>query len=287
MTDQSAVSDPAVADRVAAELERYQRGSVRRWRRDALHSVDRAIALTEGWLERHTDGRVRLTADGRLKVWAWQERQRQPRLDMIRAAMALAEADRQAAVNRRRPRAKRVEDIDPATPETRAHVRALRRMGGSTIAELSRAGSLTFPQTRAWLEIQGTYTAIGGTVGMRTASLETRIDVSRFGRHDTVSAAWIDRSDAYSQWRRTLKRRRIARPPQRPSRRKKDPRQQTRRKAKPGRRWTAFDVVWPIIIEGEGINTASLRLGLDKRTIMATLRRELARYAHIRGSDFA
>lgn len=87
------------------------------------------------------------------------------------------------------------------TPQTHEHFAQAQRREGA-LARLYRTGAINAEQLGAAVEIQATAERIGADVAVRTASLETRVDVTRHGDgsfHESL--VWVRREVAYTQWR--------------------------------------------------------------------------------------
>lgn len=88
------------------------------------------------------------------------------------------------------------------TPET--HQKASRKRQGA-LARLYQSGAITIEQLGAAHEIAAVAERIGADVGVRTVSLETRIDQSRSGDATFFEAlGQVRREVAYGRWRAAL-----------------------------------------------------------------------------------
>lgn len=86
------------------------------------------------------------------------------------------------------------------TPET--HERASRRHQGSLV-ELYQRGHIDAEQLAAAVEIAQVHERIGADVTVKTASLETRVDITRMGDGSFFERlGHVQREIAYTRWRR-------------------------------------------------------------------------------------
>lgn len=110
----------------------------------------------------------------------------------------IARAERQLR-KQRATMLKRWDHKNDGTPET--HDYASRRNQGA-LARLYQSGGIDSEQLAAAVEIQATAERIAADVAVRTASLETRVDITRHGDgsfHESL--IWVRREMAYSRWR--------------------------------------------------------------------------------------
>ncbi|HXH52555.1 MAG TPA: hypothetical protein VNH53_03875 [Sphingomicrobium sp.] len=145
------------------------------------------------------------------------KRGRDSRSPLQRAADERAEASR-AAWARRHPEAAAAERAlrranakirqqwkhkNEGTPETHEH--ASRRNQGA-LARLYKSGAINAEQLAAAVEIAAVVERIGADVSVRTASLETRVDVDRHGDGSFYERlGQVRREIAYSRWREQVR----------------------------------------------------------------------------------
>jgi hypothetical protein len=160
---------------------------------------DKQTSNRRAWAQRHLENLQPHPGD---QIAAW--RKRHP----------------QAAASERALRKGRAELLDrwkhknEGTPETHEHaVHATPLVPGTfgsrasgAIARLYKSGALTAEQLGAAVEIAQVAERISADVSVRTASLETRVDVTRYpdiGFHERLSQ--VRREMAYGEWRRLLR----------------------------------------------------------------------------------
>ena len=117
-----------------------------------------------------------------------------PRRAAEERALRKAQAERQRDFGHKRN----------GTVETHAQAAQVRQ---GALARLYQSGAISIEQLGSALEIAAEVERIGADVSVKTASLETRIDISRSG-HDMFfeSLGRVRRAVAYSRWRAELPR---------------------------------------------------------------------------------
>lgn len=158
----------AAAEQLLKEAQEKRDSSRREWARRRLENADDVVANADlAWRRRHPT------------LAAEQRKLRKSRAELLN----------------------RWDHKNEGTPET--HEQASRRNQGALV-QLYRNETIDSEQLASAVEIAMVAERIGADVAVKTASLETRVDVTRHGDHFFERLGQVRREAAYTEWRSRL-----------------------------------------------------------------------------------